>query len=121
MNLDVERTRRVLERQQAWQEAKRDRADTHGLHEISARLDWLAQQPAMPPDDPAAWLVYSIADTPPPHALAAPSGRITPEWTRPASLASAPRTRPWNTRRKHTFTDRQLEIAMRALEAATRS
>ena len=120
MNLDLERTRRVLARQQAWEQAKADRADTLGLHEITLRLDWLAEQPTMPPDDPAAWLVYAIADTPPPATLAAPRDRPTSAWTRPASLASKPLTRPWNTHRKHTFTDRQLEIAQRVLDAAER-
>ena len=117
MNLDVERTRRVLERQQAWQQAKADRADTLGLHAIVDRLDWLAVQPAMPPKDPAAWLVYSVAGTPAQVSVAVPRERRDPEWTRPASLAGKPLVRPWNTRRKHAFTDRQLEIAMRVLDA----
>lgn len=115
MNVDVERTRRVLERQQAWQEAKRDRADILGLHEITARLDWLARQPAMPPDDPADWLTYLLAGSPAPRGRAVPSERRPREWTRPASLATGER-RVRQHRRTPTFTDRQLQIAIDVLD-----
>ena len=115
MNLDLERTRRVLERQQAWQEAKRDRADMLGLREITRRLDWLAQQPAMPPKDPADWLAYLLAGSPAPRGRAVPHQRRSHGRARPASLAdgkSAPKYR----RRTPTFTERQLQIAIDVLD-----